>query len=125
MDKPSVLLVEDDAFLARIYAQKFEEASYDVHLVGTGEDGLKMAGRDKPSIIVLDILLPGIDGFEVLEKLKQDPATQGIPVVVLSNLGQKEDVDKATSLGAVGYLIKAHALPQDLLHKANEVLGRA
>lgn len=119
-----MLLVEDDAFLARIYAQKFEDEGFGVHLAGTGEEGLTMALRDKPSIIVLDILLPGIDGFEVLEKLKQDPATQSIPVVVLSNLGQKEDVDKATGLGAAGYLIKAHALPQDVLRKANEVLGR-
>ncbi len=125
MEKPSVLLIEDDAFLARIYAQKFEEAGYGVHVAGTGEEGLTLALRDKPSILVLDILLPGMDGFEVLEKLKQDAATQQIPVVVLSNLGQKEDVDKATNLGAAGYLIKAHALPQDLLRKANEILGRA
>ena len=121
-DKRSVLFVEDDAFLARIYAKTFEDGGFEVRLASNGEDGLKLAARDRQDLIILDILLPGIDGFEVLEKLKADPATKDVPVIVLSNLGQREDVERATGLGAAGYMIKAHALPQEVVRKAKEIL---
>jgi len=121
-EKKSILLVEDDAFLAKIYAKTFEDAGFDVHLASNGEDGLKLAARDKTDIVLLDILLPNMDGFEVLEKLKADEATKNIPVVILSNLGQREDVDRALNSGAAGYLIKAHTMPQKAVGKVKEVL---
>jgi len=123
-EKKSILMVEDDAFLAKIYAKTFEDQGFEVHLASNGEDGLKLAARDKTDIVLLDILLPGIDGFEVLAKLKADEATKNIPVLILSNLGQREDVERALAAGAAGYLIKAHAMPQKVVNKVKEVLSR-
>lgn len=125
MDKPTVLMIEDDAFLSRIYAQKLDTEGFDVSVASSGEEGLKAAQRAVPVCILLDILLPGMDGFEVLEKLKAEPALAAVPVIVLSNLGQREDVERAMRLGANGYLIKAHALPQDVARKVKEILKMA
>jgi DNA-binding response OmpR family regulator len=122
MEKQKVLFIEDDAFLARIYTQAIEEASYEAILAATGEEGLKLAEREKPAIILLDILLPHMDGFEVLEKLKETESLKSIPVLMITNMGGREDVEKANSLGAAGYLIKAHTLPKDVVRKIQSTL---
>lgn len=117
-----VLLVEDDSFLSNIYKTKFELEGFKIT---TAEDGLLAidhAKKKKPDIILLDILLPKMDGFMVLEKLKADSTTASIPVILLTNLGQKDDVDKGLKLGAVDYLIKAHVKPAETVAKVNEVL---
>ncbi|MFA6099519.1 MAG: response regulator [Patescibacteria group bacterium] len=124
MDKVTILQIEDDAFLANIYSQKLESLGFEVLVAGSGEEGLKMLTRVTPGCVLLDILLPGMDGFEVLEKLKADPATASIPVIIVSSLGQREDVEKANRLGAAGYMIKSHIKPQDIANKVNEVLHR-
>jgi two-component system phosphate regulon response regulator PhoB/two-component system alkaline phosphatase synthesis response regulator PhoP len=121
--KQKVLIIEDDGFLASIYAQKLELEGFEVAFATNGEDGLKLAQKDKPDIILLDLLMPQMDGFEVLEKVKADPATKDIKVLVLSNLGQKEDVDRCMKLGAVGYIIKAHSLPEETVKRIKEILG--
>ncbi|MDF1496581.1 MAG: response regulator [Patescibacteria group bacterium] len=122
MEKQKILFIEDDAFLARIYSKAIEDASYEAILAGTGEEGLKLAEREKPSLILLDILLPHMDGFEVLEKLKSDTALGSIPVLVITNMGGREDVERANGLGAAGYLIKAHTLPKDVVRKIQSIL---
>ena len=122
MAKQRVLLVEDDGFLASIYAQKLEVEGYDVSFATNGEDGLKLAQKDSPDLILLDLLMPKMDGFEMLEKLKSDKATKEIPVLVLSNLGQKEDVERCIKLGAAGYVIKAHSLPHETVNRIKEIL---
>ena len=121
--KTKVLIVEDDSFLAGIYASKFEKEGFKVSLALDGEIGLKLVKKEKPDIILLDVLLPKLDGFEVLEKLKADVATASIPVVLLTNLGQKEDVDKGLKLGAADYLIKAHFMPAETVEKVKKVLA--
>lgn len=121
--KPKILIVEDDTFLAGIYANKFEREGFEVVLATDGEAGLKNAKKDAPNVVLLDILLPKLDGFEVLEKLKGDTGTRNIPVIMLTNLGQKEDVDKGLKLGAVDYLIKAHFMPQETVEKVKKVLA--
>jgi two-component system phosphate regulon response regulator PhoB/two-component system alkaline phosphatase synthesis response regulator PhoP len=121
--KQKILLVEDDGFLASIYAQKLELEGFEVSLAINGEDGLKLAQKDKPSLILLDLLMPKMDGFEMLEKLKADEAIKQIPVLVLSNLGQKEDVERCIRLGAVGYVIKAHSMPQETVKRIKEILA--
>ena len=123
MEKQRILLVEDDAFLASIYAQKLEVEGYDVSLATNGEDGLKLAAKESPALVLLDLILPQLDGFEVLTRLKQDPATRSIPVLILSNLGQSEDIERCLGLGAAGYVIKAHALPEETIGKIKEILG--
>ena len=121
-DKIHVLIVEDDVFLSQIYQKKFEMEGYKVSTADNGEKGLADANKKKPNIVLLDILLPKMDGFVVLNKLKADPETKDIPVILLTNLGQKEDVDKGLEQGAVDYLIKAHFKPSEVVDKVRKVL---
>ncbi len=121
---PKILIVEDDEFLANIYQTKFEKEGFKVTVAGDGEQGLKTAVSKKPEIILLDILLPKMDGFAVLENLKKDAATKDIPVILLTNLGQKEDVQKGLNMGAVDYLIKAHFKPSETVDKVRAVLAK-
>lgn len=127
MDKPKVhvLLVEDDVFLASIYQKKFEIDGFKVSMAENGEKGLLDAKKKKPDVILLDILLPKLDGFAVLEQLKADPLTKNIPVILLTNLGQKDDVEKGLQAGAADYLIKAHFKPSEVVDKVNKVLKGA
>ena len=99
--KVSILLVEDDTFLAGIYSTKLRIEGFAVSHAPDGARGLELARRERPELILLDILMPKMDGFQVLEELKKDPKTKGMPVIMLTNLGQKEDVDRGVKLGAV------------------------
>ncbi len=120
---PRVLIVEDDAFLAGIYTTKFSLEGFEVLSAGDGVAGLKVARTSLPDIILLDVLMPKMDGFEVLDELKKDPKTKHIPVVILTNLGQKEDVQRGLKGGAVDYLIKAHFVPSDTVAKVRKILA--
>lgn len=120
--KTLVLLVEDDVFLSGIYQKKFEMEGFKVTTADNGEKALVEAKKKKPNIILLDILLPKLDGFAVLEKLKADPETKPIPVILLTNLGQKDDVEKGLEAGAADYLIKAHFKPSEVVDKVRKVL---
>ncbi|HTK04312.1 MAG TPA: response regulator [Candidatus Eisenbacteria bacterium] len=123
-DKPvKVLIVDDDAFLSGIYATKLELEGFLVVTARDGEEGLKAAMREKPDLILLDVLMPKLDGFEVLKRLKADPETKPTPVIMLTNLGQKEDIEKGISDGAVDYLIKAHFVPAEAVDKIKKVLN--
>ncbi len=121
-DAVHVLLVEDDSFLANIYKTKFELEGFKVSVSSDGASGLADAKKKKPDIVLLDILLPKMDGFSVLTQLKKDAATKDIPVILLTNLGQKDDVEKGMELGAVDYLIKAHFKPSETVAKVRKVL---
>ncbi|MFA7244912.1 MAG: response regulator [Candidatus Magasanikbacteria bacterium] len=119
---PTVLLVEDDNFLGNIYKTKFELEKFKIILAKDGQEGLEMAKKKKPDIILLDVLMPKMDGFTVLENLKKDKNTVNIPVILLTNLGQKDDVEKGLELGAVDYLIKAHFKPSETVEKVKKIL---
>lgn len=121
---PHVLLVEDDAFLAGIYKKNFDMDGFKVTIADNGDKGLTDAKTKKPDIILLDILLPKKDGFTVLEMLKKDKNTKNIPVIILTNLGQKEDVDRGMSLGAADYLIKSHFKPSEIVDKVKNMLKK-
>jgi len=120
----SILIVEDDSFLRSLLVKKLSSSGFSVLESADGNKALKSAKADKPSLILLDLLLPTIDGFEVLEKLKQDPDTAKISVIVLSNLGQKEDIDKCLNLGATDYLIKSQLTPEEIIVRVKEVMER-
>ena len=123
MAKPiTILLVEDDTFLVEMYTTKFELEGFEVHTAEDGKKGLDMAKKVKPDIILLDILMPKMDGFAVLDELKKDKDLADIPVILLTNLGQKEDVKKGFEKGAVGYLIKAHFMPSEVVDKIKKIL---
>ncbi|MBN1585055.1 response regulator [Candidatus Uhrbacteria bacterium] len=118
-----ILIVDDDSFLSGIYATKLEMDGFSVLSARDGDEGLKAAAKELPDLILLDVLMPKLDGFEVLKRLKGDPATKDIPVIMLTNLGQKEDIEKGMGEGAADYLIKAHFVPAEAVAKIKEVLG--
>lgn len=117
-----VMLVEDDVFLANIYKTKFDMEGFKISHADNGEKGLDDIKKKKPDVILLDILLPKMDGFAILEALKKDESVKNIPVILLTNLGQKDDVEKGLDMGAVDYLIKAHFKPSEVVQKVREVL---
>lgn len=117
-----ILIIEDDKFLRELTAQKLLKEGYDVIEAIDGEEGVKKAIEEKPDLILLDLILPGIDGFEVLAKIKEDSVISKTPVIILSNLGQKDDVERGMSLGASDYLIKAHFTPAEIIGKIKSVL---
>jgi len=118
----TILIVEDDKFLRELIVQKLIKENYEVSEAIDGEQGIKKIKEEKPDLILLDLILPGIDGFEVLSKMKEDPSLASIPVIILSNLGQKEDVEKGLKLGAIDYLIKAHFTPGEIIEKIKKAL---
>ena len=117
-----ILLVEDDNFLAGMYVTKLTMEKFTVELAGDGKAGLAKAEAWLPDIILLDVLLPKMNGFEVLKNLKENTATNKIPVVLLTNLGQKSDVVRGLDLGAADYLIKAHFMPSEVVAKIKSIL---
>ncbi len=117
-----VLLVEDDTFLANIYKTKFEMEKFKVTVATDGAQGLKEIRKKKPDVVLLDILLPKMDGFAVLEEIKKDKDIKDVPVILLTNLGQKDDVEKGLEMGAADYLIKAHFKPSETVGKVKKVL---
>lgn len=120
--KPHILIAEDDTFLAHIYQETFEHEGYKVSVVYNGESALRDIKKKMPQLVVLDILLPKKDGFTILEALNADKKVAHIPVIIVTNLGQREDVEKGKKLGASAYLIKAHTTPKDLLRTAQCLL---
>jgi CheY-like chemotaxis protein len=120
-----VLAVEDDLFLKELLAGKFPDDEFDVLYASNGDEALSIAMTEIPDIILLDILLPGMSGYEVLEKLKNDETTKHIPVVILSNFGQKEDIEKGKALGATDYLVKANNSLDAIVAKVREIAGGA
>ena len=121
--KVNVLLVEDDVFLANIYKTKFTMEGFNVIHADNGESAITEAIKKKPDIILLDVLLPKKDGFTVLTELKKnDSEAKDIPVILLTNLGQKDDVEKGLEMGAEDYLIKAHFKPSEVVDKVKKIL---
>lgn len=122
-----ILLIEDDPMLTELYQTKLEMEGYQVTIATDGEQGVSAAQTVGPKLILLDIMLPKLNGFEVLKVLKKDKATAGIPVIVLTNLGgEKADTDKklALSLGATEFLVKTFHLPDDIVGKIRVVLDQ-
>jgi len=117
-----ILIVEDDKFLRELMSRKLREEGYEVLEAIDGDAGLKKMKKEKPDLVLLDLILPEIDGFEVLAAKKEDPEIAKIPVIILSNLGQREDVEKGLSLGAIDYLIKASFTPGEIVKKVKNIL---
>ncbi len=117
-----ILIIEDDKFLRELISQKLLKESYDIAEAVDGEKGVEAVKIEKPDLILLDLILPEMDGFTVLAKIKEDPSTSQIPVIILSNLGQKDDIEKGLKLGAIDYLIKAHFTPNEIVDKVKTVL---
>ncbi|OGL77524.1 hypothetical protein A3J43_02765 [Candidatus Uhrbacteria bacterium RIFCSPHIGHO2_12_FULL_54_23] len=121
--KLKILIVEDDEFLSGMYVTKFTLEGFVVNFAGDGEEGLRKAREVQPHLILLDVLLPKRDGFEVLQELKKDASTRSIPVILLTNLSQESDIKKGRELGAEDYLVKAYNIPSEVVAKVKARLG--
>lgn len=123
--KTKILIIEDDPFLLSMYVTKLEANGFDVASEENGEKGVDTIRSEQPHLLLLDILLPGKDGFEILEEMKGDDSIKNIPVILLTNLGQRKDIEKGLELGASDYLIKAHFTPSEVITKIEKVLAEA
>jgi DNA-binding response OmpR family regulator len=123
--KPTILIIEDDEFLRTLAAKRLEKEGYLIAVAVDGESALNVTLETKPALILLDLLLPGLDGFQVLEKIRGNDQVKAVPVIVFSNLGRKEDIERARQLGADDFLIKANFTLDDLAQKINAKLGKA
>jgi DNA-binding response OmpR family regulator len=119
-----VMIVEDDSFLRDLCVKELSKKGFTVYEAVDGEKALNLLEKVRPDIILLDIILPAVDGFDVLEKIKsnEDESVKNIPVLMLSNLGEKDDIKKAKDLGATDYLVKAHFTTKEITSKIKETL---
>lgn len=110
-----ILIVEDDEQISHVYDINFKKLGYESNIEINGEDGFKKAKEDKPDLILLDLMLQGRDGFWFLEQVKGDSDLKKVPVIVMSNLGQEDDKERALGLGAKQYLVKADYSIQEVM----------
>jgi DNA-binding response OmpR family regulator len=123
MNKPiKILIVEDDPFILSMYSTKLVMENFNIVCASDGLEGIEMAKREIPDIILLDIMLPKRNGFEVLKAVKDDVITKNIPVIMLTNLNQEDECNQGMTLGAADYLIKAHCLPSEVVQKIKLIL---
>lgn len=118
-----VLVVEDDPFYSKIYKTKLAKEKIESEIVSNGDEALKAVKASAPGLILLDLIMPGKDGFETLAELKGDASMKNIPVIVLSNLSQEEDIKRIMDLGAAEYLVKANVPIQEVIDKVKHTLG--
>lgn len=118
-----MVIIEDDEFILKALEIKLKEKDVDILVALDGRSGLKMVRDEKPDLVLLDLILPKMHGFEVLEILKNDKAVKDIPVIILTNLGQEEEEKKGRELGALDYFIKANTSLEKIVERVEEVLA--
>lgn len=118
-----ILLIEDDQFIIDIYSTKLKEEGFDVDVAMNGEKAIEKV-KEKPDLILLDIVLPGLDGWEILREIKRQEESKSIPVIILSNLSQKSEVEKSFKLGVTKYLIKSNYTPSQVIQEIKECLKK-
>ncbi|MDP3998659.1 MAG: response regulator [bacterium] len=122
--KPKILLVEDDPSLSQIYKTELELDGFDVQTADNGETGLATARNGGLSLILLDIVLPKLNGLAVLEELKKDASTKNIPVIIITNFGQEDNIKKAFALGTEEVVLKYQTTPAEVVKKIKEILAK-
>lgn len=120
--KTTILIAEDDGLLREMYTLKLKNEGYDVVAVENGEECLAALAKQKPALVLLDVIMPKRDGFSVLEAMKQDADLKDLPVVLLTNLGQEHDIERGKKLGANDYLVKANLTPGQVVEKVKQIL---
>ena len=121
---PKILLVEDDGLMSRMYGRLFSYEGYDVQVAADGEAGFVKAKEFQPDLILLDVMMPKLNGLELIQKLKEDERTRHIMVVLLTNLGIQEKLDEAMQLGAAGCIIKSNHSPEEVVKMVKEFLNK-
>ena len=120
--KPKVLIVDDDKFLLNMYSIKFSKNNFEVNSATSGEEALnKIKEGYNPDIILLDIVMPGMDGFEILDKIKKNNIAPDAMIIMLTNQGQLADIEKAKSFGINGYIIKATTIPSEVVTEVERI----
>lgn len=119
----TLLIVEDDPLMSRMYQKIFTFEKYAVVTAANGEEGLEKARSLKPTLMLLDIMMPKMNGLQVLEKLKSDPETKGIPIVMLTNLAGEKDAENAMMKGAVKYIVKSEFEPKQVVNMVKEIIA--
>ncbi|MBU1166997.1 response regulator [Patescibacteria group bacterium] len=119
-----VLVIDDDKFVQKVYQVKLEEAGYEVIQAFDGQEGEEKISKEKPDFILLDMIMPKKNGFELLEDIKTDAKLKKVPVVVISNLKQDSDIEKAKNLGANEYMPKDQFSPVQIIEKIKEIVGK-
>ena len=109
-----ILIIEDDTLISKMYSEKFSRDGFEVEVARHGQDGLEKLKARPPDLVILDIMMPGISGLQVVDEMKRDPRLEKIPIIVLSNLSEQEDIDKAKKRGVNEYLIKSDLDPEDV-----------
>lgn len=122
--KTKILIIEDDSYISDMYRIKLENSGYEVIVASDGIEGFKALEKQKPNVILLDIVMPKMNGFNVLKMIKNDSNYKNIPVILLTNLGQEENVKRGFELGAASYIIKAHFTPSEVVEKIKGVLEK-
>lgn len=122
--KTKILIVEDEPFLLDLYDAKLNEAGFEVIKALNGTQGISLAQLELPNIILLDILMPKIDGYEMIINLKKSIKTKKIPVIIFSNLSQKDEIEKGLKLGAKDFIIKTSVTPTEMVEKVKEYLRK-
>lgn len=121
-NRKKILLVEDDVFMLELLSDKLRKSGFEVHLATDGEECMKILKSLKPDLVLLDIVMPKLDGLEVLRRVKASPELSSMPIIVLSNLGQKEEIDRAMDLGAKDYIVKANFTTREIVEKLDSIL---
>ena len=119
-----ILIVEDDGLMSRIYRRIFVAHGYDVDVAGNGEEALIKIKNQTPGLIILDVMMPKMNGVELLKILKADPLTRPINVVLLTNLGVEDEIKKALDLGALGCIVKADHDPEEIVKKIENIVQK-
>ena len=120
-----ILFIEDDPLIVKIYTTRLTADGYQVLSAENGEDGIKLAETETPDLVILDIMMPKIDGFGVLEKLRANEMMKTKPILVYSNLAQEEEIKRAQTLGATEFIIKANLSPTEMVEKIKKYLNRS
>ena len=118
-----ILIIEDDPLMSRMYQKIFTFEKYAVSMAQNGEAGLEKMRSEKPTLVLLDVMMPKMNGLQVLEKAKADPELKKIPVVMLTNLAGQQDAEKALSMGAVKYIVKSENEPKDVVKMVKGILA--
>jgi CheY-like chemotaxis protein len=119
-----ILLIEDSKVVQQMYRNKLTFENFNVLTADNGMEAIKILSKEKPDIILLDLMMPVMDGYKVLQVIKTDPKLSDIPVLVFSAKGQPEEVEKALNLGAAGYIVKATTKPNDVVEQIRKVLDQ-
>jgi CheY-like chemotaxis protein len=122
--KAKVLIAEDDKFLSKVLSDKFTRKNYTAIIASDGIEAINKIKKELPDIVLLDLVMPNKNGFEILEEVKTDERYKKIPVIILSNLGQKSDLERGKKLGVVDYLVKSNTPINDIVKKVEEVLAQ-